>query len=65
MAQRKRYTPEQIVSLLRQVEVAVASRKLSRKQLLQFTANRKRDVLAVWTRGGALCGIGPYVSTID
>jgi len=27
MAQRKKYTPEQIVSLLRQVEVAVASGK--------------------------------------
>lgn len=25
----------------------------------------KRDFLAVWTMGGALCAIGPYLSTID
>lgn len=31
MAQRKKYTPERIVSLLRQVEVAVASRRLNER----------------------------------
>ena len=44
MAQRKEYTPEQIVSLLRQVEVAVASGKTTAQASKEALISVQYDV---------------------
>jgi hypothetical protein len=43
MAQRKKYTPEQIVSLLRQVEVAVANGKTTAQASKEALISEQTD----------------------